>query len=325
MSAHYFPRPGASPQVSIFDPSQLNALRKAVTGAEVDPQAQAKVAQQFEALFIQQLLKQARQTHSGNGLFNSEAVRMTQSMSDEQLALNLANPGFGLAEALLDQMQRAQGVTSTGLPKRTAVEANTSRLPQLRSEIGEKGRIIDAPSLSALIKKLNPPQALDHIASAIRGAPKHIDSFVSKMRDAVQVAAAETGIPAKLIMSQAALESGWGKQEIKLADGSTSHNLFGIKATKGWKGKVAHITTSEFVDGKMIKMQQPFRVYDSYQDSISDYARLLSTQPRYQSVLEASNAEEAARRVQASGYATDPNYADKLISIMAYFDSSVGP
>lgn len=321
MNAHFYPRPGTSQPVSIFDSSQLATLRKGVTGAQANnADAQRKVAQQFEALFIQQLLKKARETASGNGMFNSDAVRMTQSISDEQLALNLSNPGFGLADALMAQMQQAQGLNQ-GLPsEQKNIAAGTTRIAHLRSNLGEEARLIDAPSLTALIKKLTGSGSVDKIAAAVRGAPQHVSDFVNKMRHAVQAASAETGVPAKLIMSQAALESGWGKREILLDNGETSHNLFGIKATGGWKGKVANIMTSEFIDGKMVKMQQPFRAYDSYADSLTDYARLISTSSRYQSVLEANSAEDAARRVQAAGYATDPNYADKLISIMAYFD-----
>lgn len=325
MSVAYFPRPGVSQPVSIFDSSQLAALRKGVTGAAGDQEAQKQVAQQFEALFIQQMLKQARESTSGHGLLNSSALRMTQSIGDEQLALNLSNPGLGLAEALLAQMQQSQGVNQPLPSERSGVDAQSTRLSHLRSDVGEKGRLIDAPSLTALIKKLAGAGSVDHVASAIRGAPKHITEFVSKMRDAVQVAAAETGIPAKLIMSQAALESGWGKSEIRHENGKTSHNLFGIKAGSSWKGQVTTITTSEFVDGKMVKMKQPFRAYGSYEESLTDYAKLLSTSPRYESVLRASSAEEAARRVQESGYATDPQYADKLISIMAYFDAGALP
>lgn len=322
MSAYYFPRPGTSQPVSIFDSSQLAVLRKGVTAAQADEASQQQVAQQFEALLIQQLIKQARQTASGNGLFDSQAVRMAQSIGDEQLALNLSNPGLGLAEALIAQMKQAQGISQELPSQRTTIDANTTRLPHLRSDVGEKGRLIDAPSLTDLIKKLSGSASpAERIASAVKGAPKHITEFVNKMRDAVEVAAAETGIPAKLIMSQAALESGWGKREILLEDGTTSHNLFGIKASRSWKGGVANITTSEFVNGKMVKMKQPFRAYDSYAESLTDYARLISTSSRYESVLTASSAEEAARRVQEAGYATDPNYADKLISIMAYFDA----
>lgn len=321
MPTHFYPRPGVSQPVSIFDSSRLASLRKGVTGDQANnAEAQREVAQQFEALFIQQLLKKARETASGNGLFDSDAVRMTQTIADEQMALNLSNPGFGLADALMAQMQQSQGV-----PSQNTINVDNTRLAHLRSGVGPEARIVDASSLTALIKKLTGSSSIDRVATAVRGAPQHISEFVNKMRDAVQMASAETGVPAKLIMSQAALESGWGKREILLDNGQTSHNLFGIKATGGWKGKVTNIMTSEFVDGKMVKMKQPFRAYDSYADSLTDYARLISTSPRYESVLSAPTAEEAARRVQAAGYATDPNYADKLISIMAYFDSGAMP
>ena len=321
MPTHFYPRPGENQPVSIFDSSQLAKLRRGVTGDQADnAETQREVAQQFEALFIQQLLKKARETASGNGLFDSDAVRMTQSIADEQMALNLSNPGFGLAEALMAQMQQSQGV-----PSQNNINVDSTRLAHLRSGVGPDARIVDASSLTALIKKLTGSASIDRVASAVRGAPQHISEFVNKMRDAVQVASAETGVPAKLIMSQAALESGWGKREILLDNGQTSHNLFGIKATGGWKGKVTNIMTSEFVDGKMVKMKQPFRAYDSYADSLTDYARLISTSSRYESVLNAPSAEEAARRVQEAGYATDPNYADKLISIMAYFDPGAMP
>lgn len=324
MSTLYFPRPGSAPNVSIFDSSQLAVLRKGVTADTANVDAQQKVAQQFEALLIQQMLKQARQSASGNGLFNSDSVRMAQSMGDEQLALNLSNPGFGLAQVLLAQMQEAQGLGAT-LPSQKSAEEKSSRLPHLRSHVGTEARIIDAPSLGALIKKITGPTSVDTISSAIRGAPKHISEFIGKMRQAVEVAAQETGIPAKLIMSQAALESGWGKREILHENGSTSHNLFGIKASKSWKGKTTDIMTTEYIDGKMVKLKQPFRAYDSYAESVTDYARLLSKNPRYEAVVNASSAEEAARQVQAAGYATDPKYADKLISIMAYFDAGALP
>lgn len=325
MSTLFFPRPGSAPTVSIFDSNQLTALRKGVTSGTPSEAEHAQVAQQFEALLLQQMLKQARQTASGNGMFNSESVQMAQSMGDEQLALNLATPGLGLAQVLMAQMQESQGVNA--LPsQRPQHEAATTRLPHLRSFVGEHTRLFDASSISALIKKLGAANSsIDKVVEAVSGAPAHISQFVTKMRSAVEAAAAETGIPAKLIMSQAALESGWGKREILHQDGSTSHNLFGIKASKNWKGKVAHIMTTEFVDGKMVKIKQPFRAYESYVDSLTDYASLISKNPRYESVLKVDSAEQAAREVQAAGYATDPNYASKLIAIMSYFDSGAAP
>ena len=117
-------------------------------------------------------------------------------------------------------------------------------------------------------------------------------------------------------MGQAALESGWGKREIKHADGSTSFNLFGIKAGPSWKGKVVNVLTTEYEDGVARKVTQPFRAYASYEESFADYARLIGNSPRYESVTTARNEIEAARRIQDAGYATDPRYAQKLIGIM---------
>lgn len=150
MPTHFYPRPGVSQPVSIFDSSRLASLRKGVTGDQANnAEAQREVAQQFEALFIQQLLKKARETASGNGLFDSDAVRMTQTIADEQMALNLSNPGFGLADALMAQMQQSQGV-----PSQNTINVDNTRLAHLRSGVGPEARIVDASSLTALIKKL---------------------------------------------------------------------------------------------------------------------------------------------------------------------------
>ena len=119
-----------------------------------------------------------------------------------------------------------------------------------------------------------------------------------------------------MILGQAALESGWGQREIKHPDGRTSHNLFGIKAGAGWKGQVVHVLTTEYEDGVAKKVTQPFRAYSSYEESFADYARLIGNSPRYETVAQARNEVEAARRIQNSGYATDPQYAQKLIGIM---------
>ncbi|AEC19311.1 flagellum-specific peptidoglycan hydrolase [Pusillimonas sp. T7-7] len=317
----YIPRP-APDELSSLDFSGLNSLKQGISaGTQESGQAERKVAQQFEALFIQQMLKQARQVSTQPSLFDSDQTRFAQSMSDEQMALQLANPGLGLAQALLDQIQASQGRSTNTLGEEpTPPELAASRLPSLKSRIGDDRRE-DAPSISALIDLLANNPITEKIYSAIKGAPEHIRNFVSRMSEAAKVAAAESGVHEKLILSQAALESGWGRREIKAEDGSTSYNLFGIKATSSWKGKVVHIMTTEYENGVAHKVKQPFRAYDSYAESFADYARLISRNERYSEVLDALSAEDAARRIQAAGYATDPAYADKLISIMGYFDS----
>lgn len=320
----YIPRPAQTPS-SAFDTQALSRLQGGVAKTGGSPEEQKEVARQFEALFLQQLIKQARQATSGmQGLFQSDQTRMAQSMSDEQMALQLANPGMGLAQALLDQMQANDGnERNIVLGSDTPPELSSSRDPALRSRVGSD-RPEHASSISALIEMLSNStvgKAAGAAVSAIRGAPQHIEQFVSRMSLAARKASAESGVPTELILSQAALESGWGRREIRGEDGSQSYNLFGIKASPNWKGKVVNIMTTEYEDGVARKVVQPFRAYDSYAESFADYARLISRNERYSEVVTAPSAHEAARSIQRAGYATDPAYADKLISIMSYFDS----
>jgi len=141
-------------------------------------------------------------------------------------------------------------------------------------------------------------------------------SFVDRMKVPAAQASLKTGIPAHLILGQAALESGWGKREIRMADGSDSHNLFGIKAGKDWNGKVAEVTTTEYHNGLANKQVERFRAYDSYAESFQDYAGLLSKDPRYAGVAGQTDAKAFAQGLQQAGYATDPHYADKLAGVI---------
>jgi len=144
----------------------------------------------------------------------------------------------------------------------------------------------------------------------------HVEQFVSRMLPAAQRASQASGVPAQLIMAQAALESGWGRREIRKEDGTTSYNLFGIKADKSWKGPVAETTTTEFVDGVAQKTRAAFRAYGSYDEAFSDYAKFLVTNPRYANVRATQDPAEAAHGLQRAGYATDPQYGGKLVRIM---------
>lgn len=141
-------------------------------------------------------------------------------------------------------------------------------------------------------------------------------SFVDRLQPHAEAASRATGIPAHLIVGQAALESGWGKREIKMADGSTSFNLFSIKAGKGWNGKVAEITTTEYSNGVAYKQIERFRAYGSYTEAFQDYAKLLSDNPRYAAVIGKDGAQGFAQALQQAGYATDPHYADKLVKVI---------
>ena len=327
----YTPRPGSSERVSVFDFDSLQRLKRSVaTVAEGSPDpstltngvtdAEREVAQQFEALFIQQVLKQSRNAPLST-LMQSDATKFTQSLADQQASMELAQPGLGLAENILSMIRAQRGnpdpLAAAPLPE----QVSTSRLSNLRSTVGENRREV-AGSIDDLINMLGTVRrGAEKVYSAIEGAPGHIRDFVSKMSAAAKVASQQSGVHEKLILSQAALESGWGKREILREDGTTSHNLFGIKAGSSWKGEVAHVMTTEYVDGKPRKVKEPFRAYGSYEEAFADYAKLVGNNKRYAEVLTAPNAEVAAKRIQKAGYATDPAYADKLISIMSYFDT----
>jgi flagellar protein FlgJ len=143
------------------------------------------------------------------------------------------------------------------------------------------------------------------------------EAFVRKHQAAAQVIEAETGIPAANLIGQAAHESGWGKHEIKNKDGSSSHNLFGIKAGSSWTGKVAEVTTTEYIGGVPRRVTAKFRSYDSYEEAFRDHAKLLTSSPRYSNVVaQASTAQSYAKSLQKAGYATDPAYADKLTKVI---------
>jgi flagellar protein FlgJ len=177
------------------------------------------------------------------------------------------------------------------------------------------------PDGMAAAKMMTTPGAIREPAPDSGGkhlAP-HVRSFRQKLSAEADEAARATGIPAKFMLGQAALESGWGKREIRMADGSTSHNLFGIKAGPGWKGKVATAVTTEYVNGKPHTRVEKFRAYDSYADAFKDYGNMLSNNPRYQKVLaSAGDAASFAHGLQQAGYATDPQYAAKLSRIIKH-------
>ena len=142
------------------------------------------------------------------------------------------------------------------------------------------------------------------------------DEFVNTMLPMAKEAAERIGVDPRYLVAQAALETGWGKSVMRAQDGSSSHNLFGIKASSNWKGESARAITSEFRDGAMVKETAEFRSYASYKDSFHDLVTLLQTNNRYQDVVKsADNPEQFVRELQKAGYATDPNYASKISQI----------
>lgn len=151
--------------------------------------------------------------------------------------------------------------------------------------------------------------------------PENVQRFVAEFGPAAQAASRESGLPAELILAQAALETGWGERRIHTEAGADSHNLFGIKVGSSWQGDSTTVLTTEYRDGRRMRLEDSFRVYPDQASALRDHAALLTGAQRYAHVTQSPDAESAARALQEAGYATDPHYADKLISIM----SRVGP
>jgi flagellar protein FlgJ len=264
-----------------LDTKGLGDLKQAAKAGS--PEALKTAATQFEAMFINMMMKSMRDATPQDGMLDSQQTKMFTSMLDQQMSQNLAKRGIGLSEVLVRQL--------------TAQAANAQALA-----IGGDQNVPTSGAMPAPQPGSGLSTTQD--APAGRAQAPHIKAFQDKLGAYADEASSATGIPAKFMLGQAALESGWGKREIKNADGSASHNLFGIKAGPGWKGKVATAVTTEYVNGVPQTRMETFRAYDSYADGFKDYAKLLSKNPRYEKVLASGgDATSFARGLQQAGYA----------------------
>ena len=307
------PAAGVLDQRLSLDVQGVDALRRTVRSSPQEGMKQA--SKQFEVMFMQMVLKSMREATPSDGMFGSQQEKMYTSMLDQQLAQNLSGRGLGLAEAMFAQLNRTAG----------GADVQPAAVP-VDKQPGMPGAAVSRalqPVASAIAPAVRTPdlslyETATAQASLSRSAlpQAHVEQFVSRMLPAAQRASEATGVPAQLIMAQAALESGWGRREIRAEDGQTSYNVFGIKADRSWKGPVVETMTTEYVNGVAQKGRASFRAYGSYDEAFSDYARFLVTNPRYANVLSTQDPAEAAHGLQRAGYATDPHYGGKLVRIM---------
>jgi flagellar protein FlgJ len=300
-----------------LDVKDMGSLRQGARAGTAE--ATKAAATQFEAMFVNMMLKTMRDASPQDGLTNSEQTKMLGGMLDQQTSQNIAKKGIGLADMLVRQLSKndTQALAVGGAGDSTD-GANAGSFAGMASLMDAKlQKAIAAAGGTAKAEATTTAAATT--ATPRRGGSQapHVVSFQDKLTAHAEEASAATGIPAKFMLGQAALESGWGKREIKGRDGTNSNNLFGIKATADWKGKVVEATTTEYVNGKAQTKVERFRAYDSYADSFKDYARLITENPRYEKVLaSAGDASAFAQGLQKAGYATDPQYANKLTSII---------
>ncbi len=260
------------------DARSLNALK--LQAGQATPASIKEAAKQFESLFMRELIKSMRDATMKSGMMDSSQGDLGADLLDQQLAVQMSGKPGGLSDAIARQLSQQMGLaTSANGAVKTPVPADT----------------VTAPKVSA--------------------APASVSQsgFVQRMSAVAAKVEQSSGIPAGFMIGQAGHETGWGKHEIRSADGSPSFNLFGIKAGANWTGKVATVTTTEYVNGQPQKSVAKFRAYDSYEASFRDYAKLINESPRYaQARQQTGSAVAYASGLQKAGYATDPAYAAKL-------------
>ncbi|MHA7879500.1 MAG: flagellar assembly peptidoglycan hydrolase FlgJ [Saccharospirillum sp.] len=285
-----------------FNYNDLHGLNDVKAKARADdPAALRVVAQQFESMFISMVLKSMREATDvmSSDMLNSNETKFYRDMHDQQLSLTLSQQGgYGLADTLYEQLLRQ-------LPDRP--EAGT--VPNVRP-LNESNRpILPVPATPR--ETVAPVESPSHETT-----PDGPSAFINRIAPYAEQAAAELGVDPRVLIAQAALETGWGQHMIQRDDGGNSHNFFGIKADSRWQGDSAETLTHEYIDGTAITLKDRFRAYNSPAESFSDYVRFLTDNPRYQPALaQAGSPEGYARALQQAGYATDPAYADKILRI----------
>ncbi len=283
-----------------IDTANLNGLKLDIkSGNTLDNVRQA--AQQFESLFMHEMLKSMRDASPEGGLFESKDALFYRDMLDQQLSVSLSSKGgMGLADMLVQQLTThlRLGQSSEAKPEKLQLDLPNHRSDTNKINLDKTDAVVDAKPTAT--QHLNSPQDLvDAIWTHAQKAGEALD------------------VSPNLIVAQAALETGWGARIPAHPDGSPSFNLFGIKADSRWQGQTVTKDTLEFDSGSFTKQRAHFRAYDSLEASVTDFANFLQNNPRYQSALEGSqNDDDFAHALQNAGYATDPNYANKIINIM---------
>jgi flagellar protein FlgJ len=312
---------------NFLDVNGLNSIRQdAKSGDKASKQeALEQAAKQFEAIFMQMLMKSMRKAQEvleSDSPFNSESTKFYRDMHDQQMSLELSNNGaLGLSELIVRQLGgdsenftphnilRSDGNLDSRGSLRISEPALLNNISTVKDSSAHQGSRKDRQTNGSIAA-----QAASMMQSPTFAQPK---DFVSALTADAKRVQDKIKVPFEVVIAQAALETGWGQKIIKTNSGESSNNLFNIKADSRWAGEKTHKETLEFENGAMVKKREPFRVYESIGQSVDDYLNLLTKSERYQGALEnATNVERFLHNLQSAGYATDPDYAKKIIGTL---------
>ncbi|MCG9691171.1 flagellar assembly peptidoglycan hydrolase FlgJ [Vibrio sp. Isolate22] len=292
----------------IHDIGSLDRLRQqAVNGEEgSEKEALTAAAKQFEAIFTSMLFKSMRDANSSfkSDMLNSQNEQFYRQMQDDQMASELsANGSLGLADMIVAQLSAGQASDATEDKVRSEGFDTSLQRPQFSDRSDERAQEIQSASAAKQPVSFDSPE-----------------SFVASMKPYAEKAASALGVDSSLLLAQAALETGWGSKMVKNSLGN-SNNLFNIKADRSWKGDKVATQTLEFHGKTAVKESASFRSYSSFEDSFNDYVKFLNENPRYETALQhQGNSENFIKGIHQAGYATDPNYADKVLRVKAKID-----
>lgn len=285
------------------------ALQSKSNKSEDKQAALEQAAKQFESIFTQMLLKSMRQAEdvlAVDSPFNSQTTKFYRDMHDQQLAMELSSQGsLGLAPLIVRQLG---GDRENFTPKAFFHHSDNF------DAIGTQGKKSVAPITNNRTNKVEDTKAKTGVQASFQQPKDFVQALTAPAKQVEQ----QLGIPYPVVIAQAALETGWGQKMIRLADGKSSNNLFNIKADNRWQGDKVHKTTLEFEQGSVVKKNEPFRVYQNIRQSVDDYINFLSSNERYQEALgQAKNVEQFLHNLSKAGYATDPNYANKIMGTLS--------
>ncbi|MGB6141075.1 MAG: flagellar assembly peptidoglycan hydrolase FlgJ [Pseudoalteromonas rhizosphaerae] len=295
---------------NFFDLGNLNTLRqdalKSGASPEASKEALKKAAAQFESIFTQMLLKSMRKANEAfedeDSPFNSSGVKFFEEMHDQQLSVDLSSKGsLGLADLIVQQLSPdGKNFTPSSVLRTVNDFTSDQRATGTNTE-----NTADTKAVNSSPSTAQKPQF------------ENAEDFISSVWEHAKTAAEKIGLNPAVMVAQAALETGWGKHIINKSDGNSSFNLFNIKSDRSWQGEKANKMTLEFEQGTPVKRQASFRAYDSIKDSVNDFVQFLTENPRYQEALK-NTAKPAAflDSLQKAGYATDPNYAEKIKQVL---------
>lgn len=298
----------------------LKAQAKNAPDSAESKEALKKAAQHFESIFIGMMLKSMREANKafeeGNPM-HSNTTRFFRDMYDQQLATDMSDNGsMGLADIIVQQLSG-----DTDSFKAASVLRNDATLANLQNIKASTKPNLDNSTVSVATPEQSDTQG--NIEQNKQAQPKpdmsfeSPEDFVNKLWDFAKNTAKKIGLNPAVMLAQSALETGWGQHVIKDQQGQSSFNLFNVKAHRDWEGDKAAKSTLEFENGVAVKKVEPFRVYNSIQDSFDDFIEFLNSNGRYQDALKSANdSEQFLQKLQHAGYATDPNYADKIIGIL---------